>query len=114
MSWASRLRRLACSPAITSAAGKPLARDVGEHEARAARTQIEKVVVVASHRAGLHAAGRALERAQRRGLLGQQLALDLPRQLDLVGGAPLHLDTVRHLLGEPDVVEGDGGLAPDR
>ena len=91
-----------------------LAGDVGDHQARAARPQLEKVVVVAPHGAGLDATGRAFEREERRRLLGEQLALHLPRQLHLVGGAPLVLDPVRHLLGEPDAVERDRGLARDR
>ena len=94
--------------------GEPLPRDVGQHQARTAGPQIEEVVVVAADRAGLHAAGRALQRAERRRLLGEQLALDLPRQLHLVGGAPLRLDAVRHLLRQPHAVERDRGLARDR
>lgn len=91
-----------------------LARDVGQGQAHAAGPELEEVVVVTSNGPSLDTARRALERDESGRPLGQQLGLDLPRQVHLVLRPPLHLETLRHLLGEADALEGDPRLDRDR
>ena len=54
--------------------------------AHAAGSQIQEVIVIAAHRPRLKAVAIVLQRAQRRPALGQELSLDLPCKVQVVGG----------------------------
>ena len=94
--------------------GHSLARNVGQHQTKTSRTEIEKVVVIAANGARLDAFAGTVQRRQRGRLLRQQTALHLARELHFLRGAPLRFHALGHLLGQRDAAHGDACLTCDR